>query len=369
MSSPAAATDRLDEFLRPFAATFRRRDQARWFQLYVRGLLHSGSRKTIEAMVRALQSDLEIPIRDLPQALQNFLNQSPWDERQIWQSLRRAVLERLASTNWIAVLDEVSFVKQGQHSVGVHRQYSGDSERKQNCQVAIVLTAVAGDVALPLACRLYLPRNWASDPARLKSGGVPEEHHVPATRGDIALGLLDGLAAEQILPPAVVAGPRYAASRDFRDGLARRAPAFLIAVDSELQVHAEPAGGFSPLLSHGNPASARSILPLNGDAPALRKVLVAEDDGLPRWLVADWQGNHFLAQFGNTFSAADASEFLRARTVARTAWQDMKARLGLDHFEGRSWRGFHHHASLVALAYSYDVLERDTDRASHDVIF
>jgi hypothetical protein len=229
-----------------------------------------------------------------------------------------------------------------------------------------------------------MPRNWASDPARLKSVGAPEEHITPATRGEIALGLLDGLAAELVPPRAVVAGPRYAASRDFRDGLARRASAFLVAVDSELQVHAEPPGGFSPLLSPSSPASARSLLPMNGDAPngdapngdapngdapALRKILVAQDEPLPRWLVADAQGNHFLAHTGHAFAAAEALELIHTRTVARTAWQDMKNRLGLDHFEGRSWRGFHHHASLVALAYSYGVLECDTGRAPHDVIF
>ncbi|MEI7685342.1 MAG: IS701 family transposase [Planctomycetota bacterium] len=345
-----AAADGLDRFLQPFAALFRRRDQARWFQLYVRGLLHEGPRKTIEAMVRHLEPGPGAPIRDLAQALQNFLNQSPWDENLLWRRLRQAAIEKLGAQPWNLVVDEISIVKQGQHSVGVHRQYAGDNDRKENCQVAIVLTAATPTVAFPLACRLYLPRNWASDGERLHSAGVPVELHAPATRGEVGLRLLDELRAEGIMQPTVVAGSRYAATQDFRENLAARFASFLVAIDADLPVSLDA--------TPDRFGAARSIdAHVAGAARfASHRVRLGDDQTARRWLIieeADEGRRHYLFAGPDQPQTQQAALLLESRARAQTAWQTMKSHLGLDHFEGRSWRGFHHHAALVALAYAH----------------
>jgi SRSO17 transposase len=378
----SAQTDRLDDFLRPFAATFRRRDQARLFRVYLRALLHDAPRKSIEAMVRALESDLDIPIGDLSQALQNFLNQSPWDERALWRQLRHAAADCLGATPWIGVLDEVSFVKQGQHSVGVQRQYAEDGDRKQNCQVAIVLTAVAPEGAFPLACRLYLPRNWSGNPHRLRAAGVPDENQPPATRGQIALSLVDEVMAEGFRFRAIVAAARYGATRDFRERLERSGVPYLVAVNDDLLVHSEaphggPRSGPQPVCRI-EPCGAWSSIEEDreiGRASPIRFAgqrarLVEGADSC--WLLIEQNAcqdrRHFLVHGDAEFRLPLAEPLLKSRYQAQRAWRVMKARFGLDHFEGRSWRGFHHHAALVALAYWHSFVEHRNDAVSRDVV-
>ena len=157
-----------------------------------------------------------------------------------------------------------------------------------------MLTALRGETVIPLALRLYLPRNWASDPTRLAEAGVPEEHRVARSRGGVALSLLDEVAAEGVSFSNVVATARFAGDSDFQDGLARRG-------------------------------------------------------------VTGLAESHPFAD--------------ERRRRNRDALELLKTRFGLEHFEGRSWRGFHHHAALVALAYWHSIHDVVDNEIPRDVVF
>jgi SRSO17 transposase len=254
---------------------FRRRDQARWAAVYLEGLLRPGGRKTVEQIVRTLGLQAESDC-DPAQALQHFLNQSPWDD----DALTRRCRQRLApcrSTDGALFVTELAFVKQGRHSVGVQRQFSSALGRKTNCQVAVALFHANAALAFPLTLRLYLPRGWQQDPGRLDAAGVPPGQRQPLTRTDLARQLLDAVAADPVPERVLTCAVGWAAHDD---------------------------------LTHAADIHGLTFCP---DVPA---------------------------------------DMARAVQGSITWLQE----LGLDHFEGRSWRGFHHHACLVLLAHACRLL-------------
>ena len=273
---------RLDDYVGLFRAEFRRREQASWAAVYLQGLLLDVGRKNIETLARRVVLPPDLAVEDPVQALQNFINQSPWDDRKLLRRYRALMAARRPVGRGTFVVSDLTFPKQGDRSVGVQRQLSREYGRKINCQVAVTLAFVGADVAYPLAARLYLPRGWLRAPGRLVSAGVPEAHRGAAGKARIALDLLDEARADGPTTATVAAGPGYDDSEEFRDGLAGR--------------------GLEVL-----------------DEPAPRQLLVRQGGDI---------------------------------------WQSLKADLGLDHFEGRSWRGFHHHATLVMLAHGFRLLER-----------
>src|SRR5262245_61760452 len=181
---------RLEQFTAAFRSDFRRADQARWTAVYLLGLLRCGQRKTIENLARTLSPPPAWGIKDVAQALQHFINQSPWDEQKIWNRYLTLASERV-SAEALLVISELTFVKQGRHSVGVQRQFSNSLGRKTNCQLAVALHSVGPTSFVPLSLRLYLPRNWLQDADRLDAAGVPPASRRPADKTALALELLD----------------------------------------------------------------------------------------------------------------------------------------------------------------------------------
>src|SRR5579871_4172935 len=141
---------RLEQFLHRFRDAFRRREQLRWAAVYMQGLLQKGGRKTIEHLARAVPRPPRQCSEDVAQALQHFINQSPWEEEKLWRDYQRWRAGELDSTDGLFVLDEFAFPKQGRHSVGVQRQYTAALDRKTNCQVAIALYHVSSAICSPL---------------------------------------------------------------------------------------------------------------------------------------------------------------------------------------------------------------------------
>jgi SRSO17 transposase len=270
----------LEEYVALFAADFRRRDQARWAAVYLQGLRRDLPRKNIETIARHVQLPPDLGVQDPTQALQNFINQSPWDEALLWRRYRRLLVEGVLGPEPLVVIDDVTFIKQGQASVGVQRQFSNELGEKLNCQIAVGIHAVGTRGYCPLGLRLYLPRSWAEDADRLAAAGVPEERRQRASKPQVALELLDELRAEGFPLGRLWAGTGYTGAGEFQEGLAQRG------------------------------------------------LTTQEDD-------AEGPG----------------------RSPAAAGVALLREKLGLDHFEGRSWRGFHHHACLVMLAFGYDVVE------------
>jgi len=364
---------RLRAYAASFTNDFRRRDQARWIGVYLQGLLAAGERKNVETLARRVVSPSDSCLADAAQALQNFVNQSPWDEQKVWRRYRAQQGRRLAQGPGVFVVEDVGFPKKGQHSVGVQRQLWSAAGRKVNCQIAVSLSYVSGAGHLPLALRLYLPRGWLTDPHRLDAAGVPAEFRQHRSKGEIALDLLDQIRAEGYAGQTVVAGISYGSSREFRDGLRRRGLHALLGTSEDCQVYSDPAvaGGNSRLATVADVArraasgytwrpGANAIvngrtawLPVRpgpewgddrGAGPTLGLLIALKTDGSPAYALAD---------VPPSIQGPEALRLWASRATVAEALRRMRDELGLDHFEGRSWRGFHHHACLVMLAYGF----------------
>jgi SRSO17 transposase len=312
--------ERLDDYVDLFRDDFRRRDQIRWASVYLQGLLLEGDAKTIGSLARRVLLPPDLVVEDVGQALQNFVNQSPWDERKLWRRHRQMHRSQHADDKGVFVLEDLALVKNGRHSVGVQRQYSGVLGRKTNCQIAVGLYHVGEGGVCPLALRLYLPRTWLQNPARLDAAGVPEEYRLAQTRGGIGLELLDAVRSEGWSARTVVAGAGLGSDAALREGLGRRGLHYLL----ETTTHEGPLESTERLVT----------APLT-DASA--ETLFLTD--LPEEASQE-NGDH-----------------LKVRERIREARELLLGELGMDHFEGRSWRGFHHHACLVTLAYSFRILQ------------
>ena len=266
----------LGTYLNHFGDAFGRRERRHWAAVYIHGLLSAARRKTVNGLVRNVNLPHDHEVEDVAQALQNFVNQSPWDESLVWRRHREMMADRVARGDGVLIVEEVAFVKQGRHSVGVQRQYSNALGGKFNCQIAVAVAHAGPEGVCPLALRLYLPRGWLKETARLDAAGVPESYRLPQSRATVALELLQEIRAEGWPALPILVGSGFA-----MEGLLAEVV-----------------------------------------APTCQR---------------DWHDS--------------------GRRELRLLFEE----LGLGDFEGRSWRGFHHHACLVMLACGYRTLRRQAE--------
>src|SRR3954470_21453372 len=175
--------DRLEDYADLFRDDFSHKKQATWSGIYLQGLLHDGERKSIEPLSGRVTLPPGLKAKDPEQALQQFVNQSPWDDQVLARRYRRHLARTFASPEGIFVFDDTSFPKQGKHSVGVQRQYCGALGKRATCQVAPSVHYVSSEGHHPLAMRLFLPDSWIADGRRLDRAGVPAEFRRPKARG------------------------------------------------------------------------------------------------------------------------------------------------------------------------------------------
>ena len=395
----ASVLTRLEEYAAHFAWDFNRPRQRVWCGVYLAGLLQDGERKSSEPLSRRVTLPEGLAgTQDPDQGLQQFVSASTWDEQAVAVRYRALLARSFADPAGVFVLDDTTFPKAGTHSVGVQRQYCGALGKKANCQAAVSLHYVGKAGHVPLALRLFLPESWLEDSARLDKAGVPADQRRALSKGEIALELLDAVRSENVLPGQVVVGDSgYGVSGPLRTGLAERGLQYVLGVPGEMVVFTQqprwqapgPSGGGRPRLRHrlvegsATPQSLRAV----AASTSRRKVTWragtkgamaghfawvrvwpahgwATGDcahAQPIWLLIEEEaGGTLKYAFSNL--PADTTR-LRAVRLWHERWkieqgyQQMKEELGLDHFEGRSWRGFHHHAALVMLAFGFLALE------------
>ena len=393
--------DRLRDYAQFFQDDFCHESQRSWSGVYLRGLIQDGERKSIEPMVGRVSLPTALrAIRDSEQALQQFVNQSPWDEQRGLHRYRTVMAQSFASPQGIFVIDDTSFPKQGKHSVGVQHQYCGQLGKKANCQVAVTVHYVSPTGHFPAAMRLFVPESWTASPKRLDRTGVPGAYRQGRTKGEIALDLLDQVGGEGLLPGnVVITDAGYGVSQPFREGLEQRGLFYIAGVTPEMVVFTEeprwdwpeerPARARPrkrPRLAEDNPrlVSLKSLaqsLPCHkvtwreGTKGKLSAqftwVRVWPGQGWaegacagadPIWLLiekrSDGQIQYAFSNLPVRTSRIQAVRLWKSRWPVEQGYQQMKEELGLNHFEGRSWRGFHHHACLVMLAYGFLALEQ-----------
>src|SRR6516165_7398782 len=385
----------LDEIMPDRLGNVTRR---RWAEVYLRGLLLDGQRKSIEPMARRLR-DTDGAAPDYEQALQQFLNQSPCDDRPVRDRLARRVVAAVGTGGFV-IVDDTGFPKQGTHSVGVARQYSGTLGKVGNCQVAVTLQYATAQEVFALDAQLYLPEEWGCDRDRLDAAGVPRDIGY-RPKWQIALALLEQAKANGIRG-VLLADSAYGDATEFRQALDEGRWQYGVGIGSALKVVAadHDFGQVPPYGGKGRPPSRPENVRAGAEAPSVKEWAQARAKAFRRvtwregargklssrfaawrvrpahrlsagqeplaacWLVVEWpEGEAEPTKYFFSNLAADTSLLRLVRTAKGRWWvehsyKELKDELGLDHFEGRGWRGWHHHVTLVLLAYAFLVLRR-----------
>lgn len=385
----------LEAFLADVVTHMGRKDRQRHAEAYIRGLLMDGERKSIEPMA------CRLPDGNI-QALQQFVNQSPWSHKEVSASLARKIEQEFVSeAYWL--IDEVSFPKQGKHSVGVARQYCGALGKTANCQVAVTLNLGTEESSTPVDWALYLPAEWINNPIRREKAGIPKEVTFK-TKTNLALELLDEVKAWGLQDRVVLADSAYGDAYEFREGLRSRQLNYVVQVSGDLTGWTEDPhpselpvkrGGKIPrkrLYAKELPPT-RSLYEIAKALPSqswkkitwregikgplcsrFARVIVWMANGLVQGKTMKVPGEELLIEWSEK-SDEPVKFWLSNLDPCRTTWRglvrkakgrfrveqdyrEMKREVGLDHFEGRSWQGWYHHVTLVTMAYAFLMLER-----------
>jgi SRSO17 transposase len=367
---------------------------------YCTGLLLPGERKSVEPMAARIEP---ARVQARHQSLHHVVAKAAWDDAALLRAVREQVVPAIERHGPVRywIVDDTGFPKQGTHSVGVARQYCGQLGKQDNCQVAVSLSVANDQASLPIAYRLYLPEAWAADPVRRAKAEVPEEVGFE-TKTAIALGQLRQ-AREQSVPVGIVLGDAgYGDESDFRGGVTeldlryvlgirpgtsvwppgqaplppapwsgrgrpptrlRRSPEHQPVLVKDLALGLPPRAWRTVTWREGSQADLTSRFAALRVRPAHRDTLRSEP-WPEEWLLIEWPegaeepAKYWLSNLPPRTALKDLVHTAKARWRIERDYQELKQEIGLGHYEGRGWRGFHHHASLCIAAYGFLVAER-----------
>jgi SRSO17 transposase len=396
----SAEAERFEEYLDRLAHAVGHADRAEPLRAYLTGLLLPGERKSIEPMA-AKVDPRHVPARH--QSMHHFVANAPWDEAEVLRAARDHALAQMDRHAPVAawVVDDTGIPKKGQHSVGVARQYCGQLGKQENCQVAVSVSLVNSVMSVPSAYRLYLPESWASDRRRRREAGIPAEVGFK-TKWEIALDEIDGLLADDLPRAPVVADAGYGMVTKFREALTARGFSYVVGISAETSVW--PAGR-GPILPTRRSTGGRPQTRLQRDArhqpstvrdlahtldartwkivrwregtkgtmasrfaavrvrPAHRDYKLTQPRS-EEWLLIEWPKGeaeprkYWLSTLPAEVDIDDLVRLAMVRWRIERDYQELKDEIGLGHYEGRGWRGFHHHGVLCIAAYAYLAAER-----------
>ena len=380
----AQARAALIEFAEQMYAPLVRCDQRAKAEQYVRGLLLEGRRKSIQPMAARLADGDE-------QGLQQFITDSPWDDRPVRRRLARRMTAEIEPDGW--VVDDTALPKDGRFSPGVARQYCGALGKTANCQVIVSVNAVTDRASCPLDWRLFVPEEWDADAERRKRAKIPEQvRHREKWR--LAVDVLDELLDWGLQRRVVQADGGYGDITAFRVALEQRELEYVVQVKGATSAHPQDAAPVTPayqgrgrrpkarypdkptslraLVLAAGPDAAQPVSWREGDRGPLTSRFVClrvrpandaqrQDDGvLPeRWLLAEWpKDNDEPVKYWLSNLPPD-TPLVRLVHLAKLRWRiehdyrELKQCLGLDHYEGRTYRGLQHHLTCVTVAHAF----------------
>lgn len=366
---------------------------------YCTGLMLPLSRKSVEPMAARIDP-LRVSARH--QALHHFVARSQWSDEAVLQRVREWVAPLLGADGGLYwIVDDTGFPKRGRHSVGVARQYCGQLGKQDNCQVAVSLSLANARGSVPIAWRLYLPKDWAEDPARRARAQVPPEVEF-ATKSQIALEQIRQALACAVKPGIVLADAAYGDETAFRDELTRLGLLYAVGIRPGTTVWAPGTEPLTPKKRSGRGRPSTSLrrgpghepvtvkdLAMSLGADAYQQVCWREgtNDVLrsrfarvrvraahrdywrsqtrePEWLLIEWPKGekeplkYFLSTAPVQASIEQMVFVTKMRWRIERDYQELKQEFGLGHYEGRGWIGFHHHATLSIAVYGFLVAER-----------
>lgn len=388
------AVERFDRYLEHLSQALKHADRHAGLRGYCTGLMLPLARKSVEPMAARLDP-LHASARH--QALHHFVAKAHWCDVQLLRQVAQWVVPRMDFSQggwWI--IDDTGFPKKGRHSVGVARQYCGQLGKQDNCQVAVSVSLSNAQGSLPLAWRLYLPKDWAGDAQRRHKAGVPDSIEF-ATKPQIALAQLRALLAQGAPRHPVLADAGYGVDHAFRQALTDMGLPYMVGVTSTVTLWPAQAAprlpkprGWVPVMYRDTrkPMSARDLaLALSPDALRLIEWRQGTNEALrgrfaamrvhyagatvsraslqpEQWLLVEWPpdeaepSRYYLSTLPEDTPLDKLVDSAHRRWRIERDYQDLKQDCGLGHYEGRGWRGFHHHASLSIAAYGFLMAER-----------
>ena len=378
----------LQRWCAPYVAAWQHKVRQRWGPVYIKGLLLPGERKSIEPLVE------RVAVGEKEQ-LHHFVAASKWETEPIEVVHRDRCNELVGGSDAHLIIDDTGLPKKGSHSVGVAPQYCGALGKKANCQTLVSLTLARAEVPVPIALRLYIPEVWAGDKKRRAKAGVPDEISFrPKWR--IALDEIDVLLEHSVEFGDVLADAGYGNCSEFRAGLSERKLLWTVGILSTQTAYPasvrvtvasrkrssgrapkrgvpdQPSQSVKAIIAALGSRAVRTVSwrkgtkgTLSGNF-ALTRVRPADGPRMPVtnhhlpgdevWLIAEFRTDetrYYLSNFPATAKHKDVIASIKARWACEQMHQQMKEELGLDHFEGRSWHGLHHHALLAMIAFAF----------------
>ena len=377
-------------------------DRVRPFEDYCVGLLSAEGRKSVEPLAAVTAPERTAAQH---QSLLHLVAQAPWSDQAVLTRVRERVLPSITRDESVHawIIDDTGFPKKGSHSVGVARQYCGQLGKQANCQVAVSLSVATHQGSLPVAYRLYLPKDWADDPVRRTVANVPADIRFK-TKPEIALQQMRQALAAGVPPGVALADPAYGNDSNFRAGITELELPYAVGIMPGTAVWRPGEAPLPPAPYSGRgrpakrlrrdethrPVSVKTLaLELPADAwqqiawrdgsntPltsrfARLRVRPAHDDTKrneppdEEWLLIEWpegetEPDHdWLSTLPADISFERLVDLTKMRWRIERDYLELKQEVGLGHYEGRGWRGFHHHASLCVAAYGFLVSEKET---------
>jgi SRSO17 transposase len=393
---------RFEAYVEGLASVVGHSDRAGPLRDYCLGLVMPCERKSVEPIAAVTAPDRTAAQH---QSLLHFVGQSPWSDEQVMAKVCEMVLPSIERHGPIEawIIDDTGFPKKGVHSVGVTRQYCGQLGKQDNCQVAVSLSIANHHASLPVAYRLYLPEEWAEDKARRRKAGVPKEV-VFKTKPEIALEQIEAACQAGLPGGIVLMDAGYGSNTDLRTSVSALALTYVAGIQPSTTVWRPGTGPMPPKKYSGNgrppklirrdrkhqPISVKQLaLELsksawrtvkwregsNGQLSsrfARVRVRVAHRDynlteSRPEeWLLIEWPRGedeptkYWLSTLPKNIPFPNLVDLTKLRWRIERDYHELKQEVGLGHFEGRGWRGFHHHATLCVAAYGFLTSERET---------
>lgn len=380
-----AGEARLETFLEDLGDLLGDKRRKASFATYALGLLGEGERKSVEPIAaRAAGGATEVEAAH--QRLLHFLARSEWDDRTVRRFATRYALKFMTTEQPVeaCIIDDTGFLKQGSHSVGVQRQYTGSAGKIANCQVGVSLSLATRSDHLPIDFELYLPTSWTDDAARRREARIPDDV-VFKTKPELALDMLTRAHQDGLPLGVVLADAGYGSSSEFRLGVHRLGLPYSVGVVSTSKVFE-----VREVVNRGGQAINLRKLATKLDAKgkfqrftwrtgssgelsarfAMRRVTPCAEKGHELderstvWLLIEWRdgeadpANYYFSSLPEDTSLDSLVAITTQRWRTERAYQDLKGELGLDHYEGRRFRGWHHHISVVLSCYAFAVAER-----------
>ena len=409
--APGAQRKRFAAYLDRLARAAGHLDRVIPLKSYCTGLLLPGERKSVEPMAARLGPE---NVRQTHQSLHHVVAHAPWSDEDILEAVRQYALPAMQKQGPIEawIVDDTGFVKKGTHSVGVTRQYCGQVGKQENCRVAVSLSLSTAAASLPIAWRLYLPEVWVQDKKRRQATGIPQEIRFQ-TKPEIALQQIRTALDREIPVAPVLADAAYGNDTGFRDGLRELDLPYVVGIQSSVSVWKPgqaplpkrkwKGNGRPPKLLRRGPRHApisvkelaltlpprmwRQVRWREGTRHQLRSRFAAvqvrpahrdywrSEPRAEEWLLMEWPKGeseptkYWLSTLPAHTKLPDLVRLAKHRWIIERDYEELKQELGLGHYEGRGWRGFHHHATLCIAAYGFLVAERSrfspSARAGH----